>query len=119
MKEFKKKKKETSVRQRKVNSLLQQKISEILIGGDFPDLPGLVTIQSVESTPDLREAKVWFSCVNANPENVLKILNRSLYDIQGQLYRDASMRIVPKVRFIIDPAPLAADHLTRLLNQLK
>jgi ribosome-binding factor A len=109
---------EPSIRQRKINSLLKQRIASIIRGGDFAGLRGMVTVQSVAVTPDLREAKVWFSCVGQSLDEAQKILERHVYEIQGQLYRGATMRIVPRIRFLIDPGPETADQLARVFNKI-
>lgn len=115
----KKRSKPTTLRQQKINSFLQQKISEIIQTGIFFGLRGLVTISKVEVTPDLREAKVWFSGLNQDNDEVLKILNREIYEIQGQLYKDSTMRIVPKIRFEIDTAPEYSDHINQVLRKIR
>jgi len=109
---------EPSIRQRKVNSLLKQRIALILAEGDFAGLRGIVTVQSVAVTPDLREAKVWFSCVGQSLSETQEILERNVYEIQGQLYRGATMRIVPRIRFLIDPGPETADRLSQVFNKI-
>lgn len=108
-----------SLRQRKVNSYLQQRISEIIKEDISASLTGLVTITAVEATPDLREAKVWFSVLGQDAEEVLKILSRRIYAIQGELYRGASMRIVPKIKFYIDDTNEFISHLNEVIRKTR
>lgn len=107
-----------SVRQRRVSSYLAEKISDIIQRGDFPGLHGLVTIISVETMRDLRDAKAWFSCLNQDPEEVLKILRRHIFEIQGELYRGATMRIVPKIRFYVDHSEEYSSHINQVIDKL-
>lgn len=112
--------KKPSVRMRKVASVLHERIAQILQTKEIPGITGVVTVRGVEVTPDLREAKVWFTAFNQSSEVVLKVLNRRLYDIQGQLYQDVgSMRIVPKVKFYSDSSTEYAAHIEKLLEKLR
>lgn len=107
-----------SVRMRKVASLLSEKISEILRTEEIEGLKGIVTIREVEVTPDLKEAKVWFTSLGQEIFLVEKILNRHLYSIQGSLYHGASMRIVPKVKFFADTSVEYAAQISGLLDKI-
>ena len=111
--------KEQSRRQQKINTFLQKKISEILSKGNFFGGKGLVTVSLVETTPDLREAKVWISVFNQNPDEVLEILKKEIYDIQGQLFKNSTMRLVPKIRFIPDHSGEYSDQIGKALRNLK
>lgn len=108
-----------SVRQRKINSLLVKKISEILKSENFSGIRGLVTVHQAQVTPDLREAKVWFSSFGQPASEVLQILNKELYQIQGLLYKDAFLRIVPKIKFFIDTSTEYSAHIGKLFNKLE
>lgn len=107
-----------SLRQRKVNSFLQKKISRIIQELPASDLMGLVTVTDVQVTPDLREAKVWASVLNQQPEEALAILNRHLYDIQGELYRGSTMRVTPKIHFAIDRSGEVTEELNDIFKRL-
>jgi len=109
---------EPTLRQKKVNAFLQRRLAEIIKEKDFSDLSGLMTISKVEVTPDLREAKVWFSVFGQKPQEVLKILEKEIYSIQGELYKDASMKIVPKVRFVIDHSEEHAQRVNELIRKI-
>lgn len=110
--------KEPSLRQRKVNSLLQQKIATILQEEEISGLTGLVTIKEVQSTPDLREAKVWFSVFGQDAQEALTALNSNLYGIQGELYQGATMRIVPKIKFYLDESEEYSSHINSVIRKL-
>jgi ribosome-binding factor A len=107
-----------SVRMRRVAAFLTKKLSDILRTEDLPGLSGLVTVLKVEVTPDLREAKVWFSSLGQDATAVEKILNKNLYHLQGRLYQGSTMRIVPKIKFYQDTSSEYAAHINEVLNQL-
>lgn len=108
-----------SRRQRKISAFLRQQISEVIRAGNFFGLTGLITISLVETTPDLREAKVWFTCLNQDPEEALRILNKEIYEIQGELYNNATIRKVPKIRFVIDKSQEYNEHINKVFRDLK
>lgn len=105
-----------SVRQRKVASFLQKRISELLASGFVEGLSGLVTIMRVEVTANLRDAMVWISVFNQDQEAALAIIKKHVYELQGELYRDSSMRITPKVHFRLD---VSAEHAGRIAELLE
>ena len=90
----------------------------MLSDGNFFGLTGMITVSFVETTPDLREAKVWVSVFNQDPQEALKILNQEIYNIQGQLFKAFGMRLVPKVRFVIDHSGEYSDHINQVLKNL-
>ena len=108
-----------SRRQQQINSYLQKKISEMISTGNFFGINGLVTVSHVETTPDLREAKVWISVFNQEPSEVLKILKEEIYHIQGQLFKEATMRIMPKIRFVTDHSGEYSDEIGKIIRSLK
>ncbi|MCL5435594.1 MAG: ribosome-binding factor A [Patescibacteria group bacterium] len=97
---------------------MTERLTDILRTEELPGLSGIITILKVEVTPDLREAKVWFSSLGQDTAAVEKILNRNLYPIQGQLYQGATMRIVPKIRFYADTSTEYAAHISEVFDKL-
>lgn len=111
--------KNPTLRQRKVSAFLQQRIADIILKANLAGLTGLVTITAVEVTPDLQEAKVWISVFGQKPEQALEFLNKHLYEIQGQLYKKSTMRMVPKITFFLDSSEEFSEHLSEVFRKLK
>lgn len=107
-----------TTRQEKVNSLLQKVIAEHLREQDFEDLKGLVTITGVDVSPDLEYARVFFSVIGQEPEEVTQILKKNIYQIQGWLNRKLTMRKVPRVTFLSDYSGEYAGHIGKLLKDI-
>ncbi len=101
----------------KVNALLQQQVGEI-IHAYVSDEAGLVTISKAECSRDLRWAKIWVSIVGGDDDKILQIIHDNLYDIQGQLNRYMSMKMVPRLQFFLDTTPRYAQHIDELINQI-
>jgi len=111
----------------KINSLLRDEISKILLH-DFtfsPDI--LVTLTRVECSANLIEAKAYIS-VFATPKSadeggladkIIKILNNHVYDVQYKINRTLRQRPVPKIKFVKDETISQAGKIEELLSKLK
>lgn len=101
----------------KVNSYIQQVLGPILL--EFLDSgDGLVTISKVEASRDLRWAKIWISIFGGNDQKILEYIKRNLYDIQGELNRKFSTKIVPRLQFFLDTSPRYAEHIDELVRKV-
>lgn len=101
----------------KVNSLIERQIGAILrpfLEGE----EGLVTVSRVETSRDMKWVKVWLSILGGNDDRILNLLNRNLYDIQGQLNRSFETKIIPRIQFFLDTSPRYAQHIGELIERL-
>lgn len=101
----------------RVNSLIQQKLGEIL-REYLDDEQGLTTISKVETTRDLKHAKVWLSIFNGNDERILDKINKNIYDIQGQLNSAMNTKIFPRLSFHLDTSPRYVEHIDELIRKV-
>lgn len=104
----------------RVNQLIKKELGKILLReGNFPK-DALVTLTRVETSPDLREAKAWISVLpeEKTPE-IIRILNKSIYDIQQKMNKTLKMRPVPKVKFLIEKKTKTAARIEEILENLK
>jgi ribosome-binding factor A len=108
-----------SIRTDKINSLLQQEVSRIFLEGILEGVAGLVTVSSVEVTPDLSRATVWLGVYDGNPASVLALLRRKRREIQEQLYKRLFMRPVPRLIFRYDPGFAQAQRVSEILSELQ
>lgn len=108
-----------STRQEKVNSLLKRQISDYLLREAFEGIKGFLTITGVEVTADLRHAKVFFSIVGGDEEEVLEILRRHIYEIQGMLIQKLRMKIVPRISFVADRSGAYAQRIGKLIHEVR
>lgn len=103
----------------RVNELLRKEISQLLLKEiDFGN--ALVTITKVDTSPDLRQAKIKISVMpDEQTERVLRILERNIFHLQQLLNKKLTMRIVPKIIFEIDEVEIKAQQVERLLQKIK
>ena len=102
-----------------VNQLIQKELSRILVReSDFLEST-LVTITRVETSADLRQAKIYISVV---PETqislVMSVLNRLIYDFQQKLNRRLKMRPVPRIKFVKERQTQSAARVEQLIREI-
>ncbi|MSU54672.1 MAG: 30S ribosome-binding factor RbfA [Candidatus Staskawiczbacteria bacterium] len=108
-----------SNRLEKVNSLLAQEISKI-IARDFSFKDSLVTLTHVDTSPNLIETKAYISVLPEDKtDQIIKVLNSGVYDVQQKINKLVNMRPVPKIRFIKDRVLAEASKIEAILETLK
>lgn len=109
-----------SVRQNKVNSLLQQEMAEILRQETPNLLPGgLVSVSAVRISPDLSIAKVYVSLFPApDKAAVLEKIREKGPQLRGALGQRVGkqLRIVPDLLFYVDDSLDRAEQIDQLLK---
>lgn len=110
-----------TTRQRRVQELLVQEISDILRREVHDPRVGFVTVTDAEVTPDLRQARVYYSVLGseAEREDTGKALQRAAGFIRSEFARRARMRFVPEIRFAFDTGAERSHRLLTLLEQVK
>jgi len=94
---------------------LAPQIKEIL-GEKF----GLVTLTHVAVQADLKEAKIYISCLESGSEGkILKVLAKHLPQFQQRLNRRLQMRTVPRISFFLDRSWENLDKVEELLLEIK
>lgn len=109
----------TTERMRRVNESVRQVLSESL--GDLKDPRiGFVTITGVETSPDLRHAKVFVSVLGSAKKRDATIsgLNSSHGVLQAALARELRMKRTPQLTFQYDPTVERGVRLSALIDEL-
>ena len=103
----------------KVNSLLEHEVGKIILKEFY--FPGsMITLTRVDCSANLIEAKVFISVYpEAKLEEIVEILNRSVYDIQHQINRLLRMRPIPKIKFVKDKELIKVGKIEELLVKIK
>lgn len=100
----------------RVNSLIQQRLGEVL--RDYLDNEkGLITITKVETSRDLKHAKVWLSIFNGDDDRILGVINKNIYQIQGALNSAMNTKIFPRLTFHLDTSPRYVEHIDELIRK--
>ena len=104
---------------RRVNESVRQVLSESL--GDLKDPRiGFVTITGVETSPDLRHAKVFVSVLGSAKKRDATIsgLNSSHGVLQAALAKELRMKRTPQLTFEYDPTVERGVRLSALIDEL-
>jgi len=104
----------------RVNQLIQRELSQIILREvEFPS-GILVTITRVETSPDLKETKVFISSIpDDQTPKILEILNKLIYQLQQGLNKRLNMKPVPRIRFVKEAKTKEAGRIEELLEQIK
>ena len=110
----------SSQRIQKVNELLKRELGKIILKElEFPR-DTLITITNIESSPDLRKAKVWVSVIPGNQISLaLQVLKRNIYDLQKKLDKRLKMRPVPKIEFLKESKLGEAQKIEEILDKIR
>jgi len=103
----------------RVNELIRTTVAEIIAREVELPLGNFVTVARVDTTRDLRYARVF---VSVFPENkfgkTLELLRKSLYLIQGTLNKKLHMKPLPRIELVADRTEAEADKIEKLLKEL-
>ena len=106
-------------RPERVAQLLQERLAELFVRGLKDPRVGLVTITGVKMSPDLREARVYWT-VHGEPE-IRTQTARGLSAARGYLRHELStlgLRILPDLHFTYDEAIDRGDRIEQLLREV-
>lgn len=103
----------------KINKHIQRTFGQIL--PQEVDLPPdvLVTVSSVDTTPNLRSTTIWlyiFPLTQAPP--IMALLERHLYQLQGALNRELAMRPLPRIRLQLDHGAEHASNIDAAMKKI-
>jgi ribosome-binding factor A len=106
----------------RINSLIRQELSELLQREcKDPRLNHPVTVTSVETTQDIRHARVFISSLIDSDDEKQKILD-ALVSASGFLRRELAERLrlrhVPDLTFSWDDSIQRGAHLLELIDQV-
>jgi ribosome-binding factor A len=109
------------LRVEKVQELMKQEISQIILRELKDPRIGFVTVTSVECTGDLREAKVYVSLMGSEKqvEDCWKGLNSSLGFIRREIGKRIRLRVTPELSFALDKSLDYSAHIQELLLKIK
>ena len=110
-----------SQRAQRVAETIHHEISNLLIKGLKDPRIGFVTITSVDVTPDLRQAKVYFTLMGSQEDRqqTQSGLDSSAPYVRQQLGKVLRLRHIPEICFIYDASVDYGQHIEKLLSEVK
>ncbi len=105
----------------RVNQLLKEEIAEIIRRELKDPRIGFVTVTEVETSKDLRHAKVFVSVLGSDSDwgQALVALENAGGFVRGELVRRLRLRIIPHLVFRPDRSMAHAAHIMEILETLK
>jgi ribosome-binding factor A len=104
---------------RRVNESVRQVLSEAVGQLKDPRI-GFVTVTGVETSADLRQARVFVSVLGAQRkrERSLEGLQAAHAVLQARLARELRMKRTPQLTFEYDPSVERGVQMTKLIDEL-
>ena len=109
--------KRSSGRPQKLGDLIQRELSDLIRLELRDPRVGMVTITSVDVSPDLSHAKVFFTLLDKDKLAETRAgLTRSAGFLRSQLAKRIKLYTTPGLRFEYDESVERGDHLSRLID---
>ena len=106
----------------RVGDLIRQEVASMILHGEIKDYRiGLVSITQVMMSPDLKDAKVYFSQMGSDQEKAKSRegLNSASGYVRRALAKRLSLKHIPTVRFFFDDTLDYSDHIEKVLKDIK
>ncbi|MEX2322949.1 MAG: 30S ribosome-binding factor RbfA [Acidimicrobiia bacterium] len=109
-----------SERMRRINELLREVIASEVVRLKDPGI-GFVTITGVDTTPDLRAARIYYTVLGEvdEREETLKALRRAAPRIRSAVGEQVTLKYLPVLEFHYDEAIERGIRMEQLLRQLE
>lgn len=105
----------------RVNSLIRQEMSELLQRQvKDPRLGNFISITAVSTSPDMKHAKVYVSCMQGEEDRqeILSVLASAAGFFRRELAVHLRLRRVPELTFQWDDSIERGDQVLRLIDQV-
>jgi ribosome-binding factor A len=108
-----------SERMRRVDESLRQVLSEALLELKDPRI-GFVTVTGVDTSPDLRQARVYVSVLGSERkrERTLEALAAAHGVLQARIARELRLKRTPQLTFEYDPSVERGVRMSKLIDEL-
>lgn len=103
----------------RINEEIQKELSELIRTVKDPRVQGLISVTGVETTADLKYAKVFVSVLDKTSEKeVLKGLKSASGYLRRELGHALSLRATPELTFVADDSIGQGAHIKEIIEKL-
>ena len=99
----------------KVADQIQRDLADLIARELKDPRVGMVTLQSVEVSPDYAHAKVFFSVLTGDPLETAEGLNQAAGFLRNGLFKRLHIHTVPTLHFVFDQTPERAADMNALI----
>ncbi|HHU64314.1 MAG TPA: 30S ribosome-binding factor RbfA [Clostridiales bacterium] len=106
----------------RLNEELKREISEIIHKSvKDPRIPDFVSVTRVETSKDMKHAKVYISVLdnNADTKDLEAALKSATGFIKKEIAKGVKMRFIPELQFIMDHSIEYGMRMAKLIDDLK
>ena len=113
--------KRSSGRPQKLGDQIQRELSDLVQREVRDPRVGMITITSVDVSPDLSHANVRVSVMGSDEEKATSLegLASAARFLRAQLSKELNLRTSPELHFHLDRGLEHAQHIDRVLKKLK
>lgn len=101
----------------RVGDQIQRDLAELIARELKNPKVGMVTINSVEVTPDYAHAQVYFSLLVGDPAESTVALNQSAGFLRNGLFKKLHIHTVPTLHFVFDRSIERASDMNALISK--
>ena len=101
----------------RINEEIQRELSALIPAVKDPRVTGMISVTAVDTTPDLKYAKVYVSVLDKGEETrVLQGLKSASGWLRRELGRALSLRATPELTFVADDSIDRGAHILSMLR---
>lgn len=109
-----------SKRIQRVNQLVKRELSQLLLREVKFPTDTLVTVTRVETSPDLRESRIFISVMpEAKTAKIIDFLQGRIYGLQQKINKRLKMKPLPKLKFLEEKKTKEAGRIEELLEEIR
>ena len=101
----------------RINEEIQRELAALIPTVKDPRVSGMISVTAVETTPDLKFAKIYVSVLDkGGEEQVLKGLKSASGYLRRELGRSLNLRYTPELTFVRDDSINKGAHILEMLR---
>ena len=101
----------------RINEEIQRELASLIPSVKDPRVTGMISVTAVETTPDLKYAKIFISVLDKSDcDQVLKGLKSASGFLRRELGRRLNLRYTPELSFIRDDSIDKGAHILDMLR---
>ena len=103
----------------RINEEMQRELAGLIRGLKDPRVQGMISVTAVETTPDLRYAKVYVSALEKETTaEVLKGLKSAAGYLRREIGSALQLRYTPELQFVEDTSIETGNRIFKILRSL-
>lgn len=101
----------------RINEEIQRELSSLIPNVKDPRVSGMISVTAVDTTPDLRYAKVYISVLDKSDcAQILKGLKSASGFLRRELSHSLQLRYTPELTFVRDDSIDKGAHILEMLR---